>query len=202
MKKFHHYLAESERTYDYRIKILGDVPPTFIKDLEQKLEQFDIVKMSGKKTTPVQKLLKDFPNEENDMVTSVDVSFRYPAIEPQIQQLAQLLGFNPNRIRLLTQPYVNSIDNEISEINTQNKDLIADTDYPAPNAEQQALKKDYSGDPYKHAVLQNAYRSDFTVAGGKTPPAKTTNDIKQDTKSPMTDIKRMPRPATFATPRG
>jgi len=190
MKKFHHYLAESERTYDYRIKILGDVPPTFIKDLEQKLEQFDIVKMSGKKTTPVQRLLKDFPNEENDMVTSVDVSFRYPAIEPQIQQLAQLLGFSPNRIRLLTQPYVNSIDNEISEINTQNKDLIADTDYPAPNAEQQALKKDYSGDPYKHAVLQNAYRSDFTVAGGKTPPAKTTNDIKQDTKSPMTDIKR------------
>lgn len=202
MKKFHHYLAESERTYDYRIKILGDVPPTFIKDLEQKLEQFDIVKMSGKKTTPVQRLLKDFPNEENDMVTSVDVSFRYPAIEPQIQQLAQLLGFNPNRIRLLTQSYVDSIDNEISEINTQNKDLIADTDYPAPNAEQQALKKDYSGDPYKHAVLQNAYRSDFTVAGGKTPPAKTTNDIKQDTKSPMTDIKRMPRPATFATPRG
>jgi len=202
MKKFHHYLAESERTYDYRIKILGDVPPTFVKDLEQKLQQFDIVKMSGKKTTPVQRLLKDFPNEENDMVTSVDVSFRYPAIEPQIQQLAQLLGFNPNRIRLLTQPYVDSIDNEISEINTQNKDLIADTDYPAPNAEQQALKKDYSGDPYKHAVLQNAYRSDFTVAGGKTPPAKTTNDIKQDTKSPMTDVKRMPRPATFATPRG
>ena len=202
MKKFHHYLAESERTYDYRIKILGDVPPTFIKDLEQKLEQFDIVRMSGKKTTPVQKLLKDFPNEENDMVTSVDVSFRYPAIEPQIQQLAQLLGFNPNRIRLLTQPYVDSIDKEISDINTQNKDLIADTDYPAPDAEQQALKKDYSGDPYKHAVLQNAYRSDFTVAGGKTPPAKTTNDIKQDNKSPMTDIKRMPRPATFATPRG
>jgi len=202
MKKFHHYLAESERTYDYRIKILGEAPPTFIKDLEQKLEQFDIVKMSGKKTTPVQKLLKDFPNEENDMVTSVDVSFRYPAIEPQIQQLAQLLGFNPNRIRLLTQPYVDSIDKEISDINTQNKDLIADTDYPAPDAEQQALKKDYSGDPYKHAVLQNAYRSDFTVAGGKTPPAKTTNDIKQDTKSPMTDVKRMPRPATFATPRG
>ena len=202
MKKFHHYLAESERTYDYRIKILGDVPPTFIKDLEQKLEQFDIVKMSGKKTTPVQKLLKDFPNEENDMVTSVDVSFRYPAIEPQIQQLAQLLGFNPNRIRLLTQPYVDSIDKEISDINAQNKDLIADTDYPAPDAEQQALKKDYSGDPYKHAVLQNAYRSDFTVAGGKTPPAKTTNDIKQDTTSPMTRIKRTPKPATFATPRG
>lgn len=202
MKKFHHYLAESERTYDYRIKILGDVPPTFIKDLEQKLQQFDIVKMSGKKTTPVQRLLKDFPNEENDMVTSVDVSFRYPAIEPQIQQLAQLLGFSPNRIRLLTQPHVESMEKEIADITAQNKDLIADTDYPAPDAKQQELKKDYSGDPYNHAVLQNAYRSDFTVAGGKTPPAKTTNDIKQGVKSPMTDIKRTPKPATFATPRG
>lgn len=202
MKKFHQYLAESERTYDYRIKILGDVPPTFIKDLEQKLEQFDIVKMSGKKTTPVQRLLKDFPDAENDMVTSVDVSFRYPAIEPQVQQLAQLLGFSPNRIRLLTQAHVDSLDKEISDIRAQNKDLIADTDYPAPDAEQQALKKDYSANPYQHSVLQNAYRSDFTVAGGKTPPAKTTNDIKQDTKSPMTDVKRMPRPATFATPRG
>ncbi len=202
MKKFHQYLAESERTYDYRIKILGDVPPTFIKDLEQKLEQFDIVKMSGKKTTPVQRLLKDFPNAENDMVTSVDVSFRYPAIEPQVQQLAQLLGFNPNRIRLLTQAHVDSLDKEITDINAQNKDLIADTDYPAPDAKQQELKKDYSSDPYKHSVLQNAYRSDFTVAGGKTPPAKTTNDIKQDTTSPISNIKRAPRPATGANPKG
>jgi hypothetical protein len=136
------------------------------------------------------------------MVTSVDVSFRYPAIEPQIQQLAQLLGFSPNRIRLLTQPHVESMEKEIADINAQNKDLIADTDYPAPDAKQQELKKDYSGDPYNHAVLQNAYRSDFTVAGGKTPPAKTTNDIKQGVKSPMTDIKRTPKPATFATPRG
>ena len=202
MKKFHQYLTESERTYDYRIKILGDVPPTFVKDLEQKLQQFDVVKMSGKKTTPVQRLIKDFPEAENDMVTSVDVSFRYPAIEPQIQQLAQLMGVSPNRIRLITQAHSDSLDKEITDIKAQNKDLIADTDYPAPDAAQQQLKKDYSADPYQHAVLQNAYRSDFTVAGGRTPPAKTTNDIKQDNKSPMTDIKRMPRPATFATPRG
>jgi hypothetical protein len=202
MKKFHQYLAESERTYDYRIKILGDVPPTFIKDLEQKLEQFDIVKMSGKKTTPVQKLLKDFPGAENDMVTSVDVSFRYPAIEPQVQQLAQLLGFSPNRIRLITQDYSDSMDKEITDIKAQNKDLIADTDYPAPDAEQRALKKDYSAGPYDHAVLKNAYRSDFTVAGGRTPPAKTTNQLPQGNKSPMTNIKRQPKPATGAQPRG
>jgi len=202
MKTFHQYIVESERTYNYRIKILGDVPAGFVKNLEEKMAQFDVVNMSRPKTTPVQKLIKDFPGAENESMTFVDVNFRYPAIEPQIKQLAQLLGFNPNRIAMQTREYDESISNEISSIEAQNKDLLANTDYPAPDAEQRALKKDYSTGPYDHAVLKNAYRSDFTVAGGKTPPAKTTNEIPQGTTSPMTTIKRQPKPATGAHPRG
>ena len=202
MKTFHQYIVESERTYNYRIKILGDVPAGFVKNLEEKMAQFDVVSMSRPKTTPVQKLIKDFPGEENQSMTFVDVNFRYPAIEPQIKQLAQLLGFDPNHIAMQTREYDEGISKEISNIEAQNKDLLANTDYPAPDAEQRALKKDYSIGPYDHAVLKNAYRSDFTVAGGKTPPAKTTNEIPQGTKSPMTNIKRQPKPATGAHPRG
>jgi hypothetical protein len=202
MKTFHQYIVESERTYNYRIKILGDVPAGFVKNLEEKMAQFDVVSVSRPKTTPVQKLIKDFPGAENQSMTFVDVNFRYPAIEPQIKQLAQLLGFDPNHIAMQTREYDESISNEISSIEAQNKDLLANTDYPAPTAEQRALKKDYSIGPYDHAVLKNAYRSDFTVAGGKTPPAKTTNEIPQGNKSPMTTIKRQPKPATGAHPRG
>jgi len=202
MKTFHQYIVESERTYNYRIKILGDVPAGFVKNLEEKMAQFDVVSMSRPKTTPVQKLIKDFPGEENQSMTFVDVDFRYPAIEPQIKQLAQLLGLNPNHIAMQTREYDEGISKEISNIEAQNKDLLANTDYPAPDAEQRALKKDYSIGPYDHAVLKNAYRSDFTVAGGKTPPAKTTNEIPQGTTSPMTNIKRQPKPATGAHPRG
>jgi len=202
MKTFHQYIVESERTYNYRIKILGDVPAGFVKNLEEKMAQFDVVSVSRPKTTPVQKLIKDFPGAENQSMTFVDVNFRYPAIEPQIKQLAQLLGFDPNHIAMQTREYDESISNEISSIEAQNKDLLANTDYPAPTAEQRALKKDYSIGPYDHAVLKNAYRSDFTVAGGKTPPAKTTNEIPQGNKSPMTTIKRQPKPATGAHPKG
>jgi hypothetical protein len=91
---------------------------------------------------------------------------------------------------------------EKERIEAENKDLLTDTDFPADTAEQRALKKDYSADPYKHAVLQNAYRSDFTVAGGKTPPAETTNDLPMGVTSPMTRVKRPPRPATGANPKG
>jgi len=202
MKNFQQYLAESERTYNYRIKIVGDVAPDFIKQLEEKLKQFDIVKVSKPKSTPVQLQPADFPKYSNDSVTSMDVEFRYPAIEPQIKQIAQMLMMDPNRIIMLTTPHVEGMDSEREKVETENKNLLTDTDYPAPDAEQKALYKDYSTGPYDHAVLKNAYRSDFTVAGGKTPPAQTTNDLPMGTTSPMTKTKRPPRPATGANPRG
>jgi len=202
MKKFQQYLAESERTYNYRIKIVGDVAPDFIRQLEQRLKQFDVVKITKPKTTPVQLKPADFPKHSNDSVTSMDVEFRYPAIEPQIKEIAQLLFLDPNRIIMLTVPHEEGMAAEKTKIQDQNQDLLTDTDYPAPDAEQQALSRDYSAPYDEHAVLKNAYRSDFTVAGGRTPAAKTTNDLPMGVTSPMTKIKRPPRPATGANPRG
>jgi hypothetical protein len=202
MKPFAKYLAESERTYNYRIKIVGDVPTGFIKDLESKMSQFDVVKMGSPKTAPVRKNIPDFPAFPNQPMTIVDVEFRYPAIEPQIKQLAQLLGLDPNRIVMNTDAYEQSLDDESKKIADQNKDLLADTDFPKDDAQQRALKKDYATGPYDHAVLKNAYRSNFSIAGGKTAPAKTTNELPQGIKSPMTNIKRPPKPATGANPRG
>jgi hypothetical protein len=202
MKNFQEYLAESQRTYNYRIKIVGDTAPDFVKMLEEKLKQFDPVKISTVKKTPIQAKPADFPAHANESVASMDCEFRYPAIEPQIQQIAQLLGLDPNRIRLLTTAYEESLADEKEKIEDQNKDLLTDTDYPAPDAEQKALSKDYSAEPHDHAVLKNAYKSEFTVAGGKTPKAETTNDLPMGNTSPMTKVKRPPRPATGANPRG
>ena len=202
MKRFQEYLAESERTYNYRVKIVGDIEPAMISQLKEKLSQFDPVKIGAVKKTPIQSAPADFPAHANESVSHMDCEFRYPAIEPQIQQIAQLMGLDPNRVRLLTTAYEDSMIEEKDKIQDLNKDLLTDTDLPAPDAEQQALSKDYAASPYQHAVLKNAYRSNFTVAGGKTPPAETTNDLPMGTTSPMTRVKRPPRPATGANPRG
>jgi hypothetical protein len=202
MKSLAKYLAESERSYDYRIKLCGRIPDDLVRQLKSKLSQFDPVSMGDAKVTPIQKIITDFPNNKNDAVTMFDVSFRYPAIEPQIKQLYQLLGGDPNLVVMSTRNYNDAMIDELDKIDSENKDLLADTDYPAPDREQKALIRDYSAGPYDHAVLKNAYRSDFTVAGGKTPAAKTTNDLPMGTKSPMTKIVRPPKPATGAQPRG
>jgi hypothetical protein len=202
MKTFVKYLAESERTYRYRIKVAGDAPAGFFPEMKKKLAQFDVVNMSQPRSTPVRKEIPDFPAFPNESMTIVDVEFRYPAIEPQIKQLAQLCGFDPNRIVMNTVEYEDSLNTEAKKIADQNTDLLKDTDYPADDADQRALKKDYSAEPQDHVVLKNAYRSDFTVAGGKTPAAKTTNDLPMGDKSPFANIKRPPKPATGAQPRG
>ena len=80
MKQFAEYLAESERTYNYRIKVVGDVPAGFFKELKDKCAQFDIVKMSEPKSTPVRKVVPDFPAFPNQSVSRIDVEFKYPEI--------------------------------------------------------------------------------------------------------------------------
>ena len=202
MKPFAKYLAESERTYDYRIKLCGRVPEDLVRQLKSRLDQFDPVRMSDTRTTPIQAIPTDFPNFHNDSVTMFDVSFRYPAIEPQIKQLMQLMKFDPNRVVMTTRDYNDSMVDEYEKIDSENKDLLKDTDYPADTREQKALQKDYGVEAHDHVVLKNQYRSDFTVAGGKTPPARTTNDLPQGNKSPMTRITRPAKPATGAQPRG
>lgn len=199
MKNFAQYLAESERTYDYRIKICGETTTEFVKQLKSKLDQFAPVKMGDIKTTPVQIILTDFPNFKNERVSMFDVSFRYPAIEPQIKQLAQIMGMDPNKIVMSTRDYNEELVKEYEKIADQNQDLLTDTDYPADDKVQKALKKDYGVEAHDHVVLQNEYRSDFTVAGGKTPRAQTTNDLPQGTKGPMYKISRPAKPATGAT---
>ena len=124
MKPFAKYLAESERTYNYRIKVVGDVPDGFFKELRDKCAQFDIVKMSDAKSTPVRRVIPDFPAFPNQPMKIVDVEFKYPAIEPQIKQLAQILGLDPNRIVMMATPYEESMDVENRKIEDQNKDLL------------------------------------------------------------------------------
>jgi hypothetical protein len=203
MKNFKDYLAESERTYNYRIKIVGELPEGFHNALKSKLKQFDPLKIGSEKSTPIQAKPADFPAFENEKVTSVDIMLRYPAIEPQIKQIARLLGLDENKIIMQNSVYDDNNAEYQKKLEDQPESLINDTNYPDDDAEQKELKADYSADPYDHEVVRNAYRSNFTVAGGKTKPAETTNTLSMGNTSPMTHAEKRPkRPATGAHPRG
>jgi phenolic acid decarboxylase len=195
MKSFTEYLVETKQTFDYRIKIAGDVDKDTINELEKKLAQFDVVKMTNPKTTPVMKTLPDFPQVENDRCTHMDVTFNYPATDPQIKQIAKLLNIDPNKMIIQQRDYADKLDQERAKYEAKPDSLLADTDLPAPDAEQKELSDDYSADPDKHSVVvKNEYKSDYTIAGGSTPKAKTTSDYPTQDKSPISGTNKIPSP--------
>ena len=201
MKTFSQYLTESEKTFDYRIKICGDVNAELLKMFKEKLKKFDPVKISDPKTTPVQAKPADFPGMTNQRVTMIDGSFRYPATPPQIQQFAELCGITADHVCVNDLHWSEGMDRELLGIEEENTAPILGKDYPADSAEQKQLKKEYA-DGNQQVVRNSAEKAQWTVAGGRTPPAQTTNDLPQGVKSPMTAMKRPPRPATGFKPQG
>jgi hypothetical protein len=103
-----------------------------------------------------------------------------------------MLGLDPNRLIMHTIGYDLGMDEEMEGIKEKNQNLLADTDYPSPDKQQKALSKDYAADGHDHEVVRNRWKSNFKVAGGKTKPAETTNDLPMGDKSPIGGTNKIP----------
>jgi len=196
MKTFRHYLTESVRTYRYTIKIAGDIDKNFIDMFTYNLNKFDPVSISEPKSTPIQKDPYGFPDLENQAVHIIKAEFKYPATEPMIQQIVQLLGKNVNSVRVVTTDYDDSINSEAEGYANQAKDSpLLDNSELADNGKQ--ASKDYA-DQYLDKVVPKKPSIDIQYAGKKTPTAPNTSKEKVQTQSPMSSIKRPPKPSTGA----
>lgn len=65
MKDFKTYLAESKKTYKFKIGVAGELPEHTADHFESALGKFGLVNMSPFKKTPITKRPLDFPQLEN-----------------------------------------------------------------------------------------------------------------------------------------
>ena len=86
MSTFTKYLTEATKTYEYKIKIAGDIDKDFSTRMETALGKFEVSKMSAGKKTPIQSLPLDFPALKNESVTIFDVTTNYPASAMAMQE--------------------------------------------------------------------------------------------------------------------
>jgi hypothetical protein len=167
-------------------------------------EKFDAIDISAPSTTPIQKAPYGFPNLSNESVTIIKANFRYPATEPMIQQVAQLLGYNINMVRAMTPDFEDSINNEVEEYANQMKDspVLTHEKMEAEKGSKEA-NKEY-GQSYLPSIKDQMEKSriDIPYAGKKTPDAfDPFKAIPQDPKggdSPMSKISKPARPQTGA----
>ena len=205
MRSLRHYIAESVHTYDYTIKIAGDVTKNFLELFLFNLKKFDPVELSTPKSTPIQKDPYGFPNLSNQSVTIIKGKFRYPANEPMIQQMAQLLGHNVDYVRVVKTSYDDSINSELGGYENEMKHspvLTHEEMEEQPGAKE--ASKAY-GDSYLSSIKDQMKGNtiDVPYAGKKTPNAfdpfkPYLDDKSMGDSSPMTKITRPPKPQTGA----
>ena len=205
MKSLKHYITESVKSYAYTIKIAGDIDKNFIDMFKFNLKKFDPIRIADPVTTPIQKSPYGFPNLSNQSITIIKADFRYPATEPMIQQIAQLLGYNVNMVRVITTGFDDSIN---SEAEAYANEMSHTPVLTHEEMEEQPGAKEASkayGDSYLSSIKDQAKDSKINIpyAGKETPDAfdpfkPYLDDKKLGDKSPMSTITRPPKPATGA----
>ena len=204
MKSLKQYITESVKTYNYTIKIAGEVDKNWLDMFKYNLKKFDPIDISEPTTTPIQKDPYGFPNVSNQPITIIKANFRYPATEPMIQQMAQLLGYNVDMVRVIDSKYNDSINKEVEGYENQMSHSPVLTH---EKLEQEAGAKEASkayGDSYlksiKTQTKDNKMKMQFD--GKKTPnafdPFKPYLDDTTFPDSPMSKISRPPKPKTGA----
>lgn len=199
MKPFRHYLMESVRTYRYKIKIAGAPEKNWVELFCLNLQKFDPVKIGEPKSTPIQKDPYGFPGLTNQAVTMIDVEFKYPCTEPMVKQLARLLNFDENLVRMVQQDYDESVNGEVEGYENQMKHSpVLDHEELEDNGKQ--ASKDYA-DQYMSKIAKEAEadKMDMPYAAPKTKPAEDWRKSPGNNKSPMTTIVRLPKPETGST---
>tara|TARA_B100000959_G_scaffold265803_1_gene307651 strand:- start:24486 stop:25037 length:552 start_codon:yes stop_codon:yes gene_type:complete len=98
-KSFIEYLAESKRTYNFKVGLAGMLADDTGDRLESLMQKYSVVKMSNGKKTPIQKKALDFPALENIEVTYFDIEVEYPTTTSVLEEyLKHSLGLAENHI--------------------------------------------------------------------------------------------------------
>lgn len=203
MKSLKHFITESVKSYKYTIKIAGDVDKNFLEMFRYNLNKFDPITVGESTTTPIQKDPHGFPGESNQSVTIIKAEFRYPATEPMIQQIAMLLGYNINKVRVFTTDFNDSINAENDQFANQAAHSPILTHEELEDKGKDAAKE--YGESYLSSIKKQTDGSkiDIPYEGKKTPdsfdPFKPQTIDKAGINSPMSKMTRQAKPATGAS---
>jgi hypothetical protein len=189
MKNFINYLMDSQKTYEFRIKIADIDPAEHMDRLENALEAFGLDSVSKPKRLPIMESDIDFPSFRNCQIFIMDAVLTYPCNNDQVRaMIAERACIPAANIFVVPKNHPEEIwrwnENGESELR----------EYVQGEA---VLDKPYEDDPEAKAagvgyasftsILKelNAVKQEVAEGAAKTEAAKTTNELPQGNESPV-----------------
>lgn len=184
MKSFKAYLAESVKTYDFRVRIACEMKDDMMARIKQVLEVYKVEKISSPKRLPIHESPL-FPNMGPVEINVFDVSISYPANDDQIRATIAECGCAPAaciRVNPSNSPFEAALDGQ----EVSNRDggvVLEEPDMKAESADDLVGEKRI---PNLLKELEETRKYEYPeTAGGKSPAGKTTNELPTGNASPI-----------------
>ena len=188
MKAFKTYLAESTRTYDFRIKLACEVDDVCLTKLKQALEAYQLDSISKPKRLPVHEH-PDFPQLGPTEVNIIDVKVCYPVNSAQVRAVVgESCSIGLACIRVMAggenNPYEKIQAGEEQSKEWKEGDAVLNQEEMVT----EAPADDLVGTKRLPTIMQELeasrkYKYEFEQAN--TEKSKTTNDLPQNNTSPL-----------------
>ena len=186
MKNFLQHLTESQKTYEFRIKIANIDPAEQLDRLKNALEAYGLESLSAIKRIPIKANDIDFPSLENCQIYLMDAVLKYPCNDAQVRAIIADRGNFPaaNVVVVPTgHPEEawrwNLEGNELREY--VQGEAVLDKPYE-DNPAGKAAGKTYSE---VGSLLKELSTAKVEIAGNDPADGKTTNELPQGNESPV-----------------
>jgi hypothetical protein len=189
MKPYKEYLAESKKTFTFRVRIADcDMTAEVNEKIETALQAFDLVEKSKVKSLPVSRR-HEFANLGPVGCCQFEVTVNYPTIPDGIRNvISQGAGINAARIAVFVPGSEPEVFNAKS--NTEDGPILNKEDLPTTDGQDHVGDKKVASflkelEKVKHGGEQHKGTNDEILAKSipQEKAAKTTNQIPQGTKS-------------------
>ena len=211
MSTFKDFLTESSKSYDYKIKVAGDIDKDFASRMETALQKFELAKLSAGKKTPIMTLPLDFPALSNESVTIYDVTTNYPASSNVMKEyLSDILRVPATHIvvRKPGEPTEEYQDQMADAGKSDFANKLADVEMKfQDNAPNQKVKADdLSGDKYNMSLMREllktkSYKGEIEKGADNKTQKQVPTEVDTKTGSPIHTgpgpVKGNPHPATL-----
>ena len=195
MRSFKEHLTESKRTFDFKVKIAGDVSADSEKTLEALLQKFQVASFKKTGKTPIQSVPLDFPLIKHAEDNIYEVSLDYPTTQWELHEyLSTNLRIGRDQI-VVRNPFEPTEEYQAPKAAHEGT-LLQDPDFKeAPSVD----SKKYYGTEYNLSfvkALNDTIKAQRKEQGQQIPEEKAVQyntDSKENTTSPIQQSDYDPR---------
>lgn len=188
IKSFVSHLQDNAKVYSFKMRMAFECTDKMYKRIEAALDAYQLESITKPKSLPIQEDTVNFPKAGPVEINIIEMELGYPVIPEMLHSLlverCQLDG-----TRFVVHTLAQDSDRTPQMGTYEVGDALLNTELEESGTDEKVYGNEFVTD-----FLDSIETREFDFAGGSEKKAKTTNDLEQGTKSPMTHQNKLPTP--------